>query len=342
VKVSIGMTLTSGPWGGGNQFGHALASYLAGKSVEVSFDLKNPDLDVVLLAEPDCRLAISAYSHRDILRYLLFRNRHCVVVHRVNNTSEARDDPDKVFNKFRINANKVADHTVFVSEWVHERYAESGFDSPNYSVILNGGDERIWRRNGGCKRHGKLRLVTHHWSSNLNKGLDIYARLDRMLRLPEYSKHVSFTYIGNLPQGFRFGAADHLAPISGKALADAIREHDVYLTASRNESGPMHCVEGALCGLPLLYRKSGALPEYCGGFGIPFTTEDFEQGLRRMMADHDAYRARMKDYPLTASRMCEHYHKLFAELVGRRDKVLAKRSWQRRPVWLLRTLLGRV
>ncbi len=36
MKISLGMNLQLGPWGGGNQFGHTLAEYLNRKGVEVS------------------------------------------------------------------------------------------------------------------------------------------------------------------------------------------------------------------------------------------------------------------------------------------------------------------
>ena len=36
----------------------------------------------------------------------------------------------------------------------------------------------------------------------------------------------------------------------------------------------MHHIEGALSGLPLIFRKSGALPEYCSDYGIEFIDDD--------------------------------------------------------------------
>lgn len=335
MKVSLGISLQPGPWGGGNQFGKVLTSYLRDKGVEVSFDLDVPDLDIVLLTEPDSRLRSSAYTHRDILKYLLLRNYRCIVVHRINNSSEARNDTAKVFNKFRIFANRVADHTVFVSKWVHARYVEAGFSSPHFTVILNGGDNHLWQRKQHSERTAKLRLVTHHWSGHPNKGSDVYKKLDDMLKSPHWSELVSFTYIGKLPDEFHFEASSHLEPLPGQALVEEIHKSDVYVTASKNEAGPMHCIEGALCGLPLLYRESGALPEYCRGFGISFTAENFEEKLREMMETYDYWTKRIRGYPHTAERMCEQYYSLFLELLGRRDEILEVRRLQRRPTALL-------
>ena len=71
MKISIGMNLQSGPWGGGNQFGQALVEYLRQQGAEVYFDLANPNLDLILLTEPRSALRISAYSDKDIIKYLL-------------------------------------------------------------------------------------------------------------------------------------------------------------------------------------------------------------------------------------------------------------------------------
>ena len=58
------------------------------------------------------------------------------------------------------------------------------------------------------------------------------------------------------------------------ALAAELKRHHAYVTGSMNEPGGNHQNEGALCGLPLLYRRSGCMPEYCAGFGIDFAGVD--------------------------------------------------------------------
>ncbi len=347
MKVSIGMKIQSGAWGGGNQFGATLTAYLRDRGVTVSHDLAAPDLDIILLAEPDRKLRVSAYDHRDILKYLLLRNRRCLVVHRINNTSEAREDPAKRFNHFRINANRVADHTVFISDWVKRRYQESGFGTlagpaPRTSTIIaNGANHHLFRSAPARNRPGPLKVVTHHWSNHPNKGFDIYERLDGLLQEPTWANRLSFTYIGRLPEHFSFKAGRHLAPLAGEKLAVALAAHDFYLTASQHEAAGMHHIEAALCGLPLLYRQSGALPEYCQGFGLSFTAENFESRLGEMVDTLPHWTDRVKEYPFTAERMCENYFKLFQDLLAQRSEMVARRRWWRNPAWLVRTLLDR-
>lgn len=336
MKISIGYRLRRTPWGGGNSAMLALADELSARGHQVCFDLNPPDLDVILLVEPDSQSESTSFTHVQILRYLLFTNHRSIVVHRINNSSEARDDPGGEFNGFRIQANReVADHTVFISRWLHDRYCESGFASPRWSVILNGGDTRLWHPGPPRKRGRKLRLVTHHWSGSLKKGFDIYERLDEMLGSGDWADRIEFTYVGCLPEGFRFRHSRHVEPLAGEALGEEIRRHDVYLTAAVNEAAGMHHIEGALSGLPLLYRESGALPEYCAGYGIGFSADDFDAKLANMIDTYEAWLPKVTNYGHTAQRMCDGYVGLFEDLLDQRREILKpRRRWRSLRYWL--------
>jgi hypothetical protein len=84
MKISIGANIQSGPWGGGNQFCHSLSAFLKNKNIDVSFELKQNDLDIILLIEPRSALKISAYNHIDIKRYQLYKSQEPIVIHRIN------------------------------------------------------------------------------------------------------------------------------------------------------------------------------------------------------------------------------------------------------------------
>ncbi len=335
MKIAIGMNIQNGAWGGGNQFGRVLSEYLINEGHEVSFDLKDKSLDIILMTEPNRKLKTSAFNHIDILKYLIFKNSKAIVIHRINNTSEAKNESHKYFNKFRIHANAIADHTVFVSEWVRTVYFNSGFKSANSSVILNGGDQRLWGHKKALSKHSKFKIVTHHWSDNPNKGFDIYKRLDEMLPQQEWKDKIDVTYIGRKPKDFEYHSIHYESPKSGEALAQAIQSHDIYLTASQNESGPMHVIEGALCGLPLLYRASGALPEYCDGYGVSFGQYDFEKKLKQIIYEYDHWLKNVSKYKHTADRMCKNYLLLIDGLFKNKKAILKNR----RHVDIMRMLL---
>ena len=341
MKVSIGMNLQSGPWGGGNQFGRALVDYLQYKKVEVSFDLSSPNLDLILLAEPRKNLTISAFTDREIFQYITQMNPQAIVVHRVNECDERKGT--KGVNRRLMRASLCSDHTVFVSTWLKELLFNQGMAPKSFNIILNGTDRKIFHAQGYQRwnRTNTLKLVTHHWGASWLKGFDIYEHVDGLLGSGQYKEMLEFTYIGQLPEGFKFHNATYVEPKYGPELAALIREHHVYLTAACNEPGSNHQNEGANCGLPLLYRDSGSLPEYCAGFGISFARENFEDKLLEIMDKYDSFVDQMKDYPHTTERMCSQYYDLFVDLIDRREEILKQRKWWRRPLWMLKCVSPR-
>jgi len=335
MKVSLGMKLQQGPFGGGNRFGHALSGYLRRCGVTVSYDLRDPDLDFILLTEPRHRLKISAYSDHEIFNYVRRVNPRCLVLHRINECDERKDS--RGVNQRLIIANACADHTIFVSRWLKNLYLKHGLNPLNSTVIHNGGDSDCFNSMGSASWDGRgpLKVVTHHWSSHRMKGFDIYKRLDNMLEQPQWRNQFEFTYIGNLPEVFKFKNATALPPLNGKELADRLKGHHVYITASQNEPAGMHHVEGTLCGLPVLYLESGGLPEYCQGYGVSFTPNDFEQKLREIRASFGHWKKRIGTYPYRAERMCSEYYDLMMRLDQERQVILqSRRSW-RWPRWLI-------
>jgi hypothetical protein len=117
------------------------------------------------------------------------------------------------------------------------------------------------------------------------------------------------------------------------ALAQALAEHHVYLTASINEPGGMHHVEGATIGLPLIFRRSGALPEYATGFGEAFDgPDDIVPALERMFANYPRWKAAMPGYANTARRMSDGYVDLLERLYAERGAIARSRRLWRNPV----------
>lgn len=335
------MNLQDGPWGGGNQFGNTLLNFLESKGVEVCSSLDSNDIDLILLTDPRRELQSCAFDSKDILKYILFRNTKTVVAHRINECDERKGTSS--LNSLLCNATKVADHTIFIGSWLRDLHLAQGMHTKENSVILNGADASVFTSKGYEMHHedGKFRLVTHHWGGGWLKGFDIYQKLDSLLESPKYRELLDFTYIGNVPDDFTFKNARHMQPLCGHELAKQISMHHVYLTASQNEPAGMHHIEGALCGLPLLYRESGALPEYCNGFGLGFKEENFEVQLHRLLDEYPNWAAKMADYPHTAHRMCQSYYDLFVELVERREELIAKRQFKRQLHWVIPTLMGR-
>ncbi len=331
MKISIGINLKQGPWGGGNLFGKSLSEFLREQGCRVCFDLRPTDLDLILLFDPRPGSTSASYDDRAVCRYLVRKNPNAVVLHRVNECDERKNTSG--INRVLARASSRADHTVFISEYLRELFAHRGDGALHNSVIHNGADTSVFHARGQQPWDGrsKLRVATHHWAGHWMKGFDIYQKFDRLLGQPGYSDRLEFTYIGNTPVDFTFQHAKHIQPLHGHALAQELRTHHLYLTASQNEPAGMHHIEAAMCGLPLLYRLSGALPEYCRGHGIGFDTHNWPERLEHATQQYDTLHDAMRSYSFTAQRMCRAYFKLMKEMVARRRELIAQR--QRAALW---------
>lgn len=325
MKLAIGYNTIQGPWGGGNQFAISITSYLKKKGWIVTNDLNSSDLDLILLTEPRKKLKSSAFDHNDIQEYKS-KNPGVKVIHRINECDERKGTTD--VNDILMEANQVADHTVFLSDWLRglfEKYKI--YNDENSTVIRNGADSEIfhsrgrnqWNRKGSfLNRKNPVKLVTHHWGASWLKGFDIYEHLDQIIGSSFAGYNLEFTYIGNIPKDFQFKNTKVVKPQHGRALAREIKKNHVYVTGSRNEPGGMHHIEGSLCGLPPLFRYSGALTEHCEGFGVGFhSLEDFETSLTTMLNHYEKYSAKILDYPYTSHKMSEEYEKLFLQIISK-------------------------
>jgi hypothetical protein len=337
MKLAVGFRQVKGPWGGGNRFVAALSGAAKENGHQVVETLSGKDIDIILMMDPRWRHPNVTFTPGDVFRYLQFRNSRAVVVHRINECDERKGGGGMNW-RLRV-ANYCADHTVFVGAWLQGLRVWENAIGARASVITNGADTAIFNPTGWEPWHGDgpLRLVTHHWGNHLMKGFDIYSRLDALLDHEAWRDRFSFTYVGNLPAGFKFRNARHVAPLDGLALAAEIKRHHGYITASINEPGGNHQNEGALCGLPLLYRRSGCMPEYCQGFGVEFSEVDFESALNAYRDHYPDIRTRMSAYPHTAANTTAAYLGLFDELLADREKITDSRRLWRSPVRALMT-----
>lgn len=340
MKISLGFISRDEPWGGANQFAKALERKFAERRIEVRRDLKDPDLDFVLLGKHTRKRQLTPFSDRDVMAYLRHGNPRAIVIHRVNDCDERKETNE--VNRRMIDANLCADHTVFISGWLRNLYFGQGMRCRSHSVIWNGSDPEIFNSTGHrpWDRSGPMKLVTHHWSAHPMKGFDIYTKLDRMLGTPKYKNRIEFSFIGRIPATLRFENALHIPATQGVELADLLRSHHVYLTASMLEPCGNHQIEGATCGLPVLFRNSGGIPETCRGFGIEFEDSNFEARLDEMIDQYERWQARMADFPHTSDRMAKDYCGLLLDLDARREEILASRALGRRLRWQWRDLIA--
>tara|TARA_B100001109_G_scaffold78556_1_gene64336 strand:- start:17543 stop:18631 length:1089 start_codon:yes stop_codon:yes gene_type:complete len=311
LKISIGSKLIDGPWGGGNLFVSNLVKYLEEKDVELFSDLSDNQLDIILLTEPRFNSPTSTISTNEAKYYKKYINPGVKIIHRINECDERKNT--NTVNQKILKANKIADHTVFVSSWLMKIYVDLGKSKQNSSVIYSGSNTSIFNSENNNEWNGKekIKLVTHHWGNDWNKGFSIYKFIDDKLSQPDFDEKYEFTYIGNLPKDFSFKNVNFITPLSGRNLADKLKENHIYLTASINEPSGNHHIEGALCGLPVLYLESGGTPEYSNGFGVSFYEDNFIEKLEEIVENYDYYKQNMINYPFKSEVMCSEYYSLF-------------------------------
>jgi glycosyltransferase involved in cell wall biosynthesis len=290
ATVAFNLVPRGGSWGGGNHWASQLTQYLSRTGYRVVFRLA-PDVDCVLLTHAGLTGHV-AFGPEDVAR--LKRDRPRVrCVHRINE-NDLRKGTSQM-DRLLADANRVADHTVFISAWLRDYHAERWFDRARpHSVILNGADPAIFHPVGNRARAASepWRLVTHHWSPNWMKGFRAYQDLDARIAAGELS-NVELHVVGRWPSEIVWKAARTHPPTDGRALASILRGCHLYVTASLWEPGGMHFIEGLQCGLPLVYHvDGGGIVELGERFGVGFR-DDVVTALRTVTENYPALRERV-------------------------------------------------
>jgi len=327
LKIALGFKLQTGPWGGGNNFAKSLVEYLNQKGDKVVFDLVDDDIDLILLTDPRIQSNSNCFTTIEILNYIQKINHHTLLIHRVNECDERKGT--KYVNQQLAIANSFMDWTIYISSWLIPLFKNQNLIfTKNNSVILNGANSSIFKSitKKNIHTNHKIKIVTHHWGASYKKGWDIYLLLDNLLNQEQY-KNIEFHFIGNKLKSIQTKNIIYHSPLSGKMLSKQLNSNHIYLTASINEPAGMHHIEGALCGLPLLYRESGALTEYCKNYGVGFTdAASFQKSLKKIINNYHLYQNKMIHYNNTANKMCSKYYELFSTLIQNKADILQQRE----------------
>ena len=247
LKIFINFKCKDVPYGGGNQFVLKLVDYLESfTNYNITYDLEK-DIDIYFLIDIRKSGDFKKYSFKEI--YIQKQKYGGKIIYRINDCDITREN--KVLEPLILeNINKI-DHFVFNSNFIKEFYfgKYSEFGKINYSIIYNTADRKIFfpKKENVSE---KIKIVTHHWSDNINKGYDIYYQLYKYC---QERNDLEFVFIGRKFNGKFIDSPKIIGPYKGKELADALRDCDIYITASVSDASPMHVLEGLSCGLPVLY-----------------------------------------------------------------------------------------
>ena len=300
MKVFFNRLVRNSPYGGGNQFLHGLSNALIEKGHEVVFNLDD-NIDVIFMVDP--RHGDLGYTVFKIMEYKQkFPN--VKIVHRVNECDKRKNTNN--VDEILIKSALVSDEVIFISEWLKSYFQEQGF-SKDCHVIYNGCDTSLFNF-ADSTISTPPSIVTHHWSDNFLKGFDVYKKIDQYLAGFE-NPPFTFTYVGRYWNGYTPVSTKIIDPCYGVTLANELKKHDIYLTASRWEPCGMHHVEGAACGLPVIYHNDGGgINELCKKHGEGFNTfDELLKNINLIVENYDNYREKINIEELSIIKVCEKY-----------------------------------
>ena len=257
IKLFINYKPENIAYGGGNVFSLNFINYINSKGINVVFELEE-DTDIYFMIDPfkgrGQSYRFKKYGLDDIVKFKKMNGGKIFI--RVNDCDKTRPNvkPEASRECKIFEHRKHISYFVFNSDFIRKHYHDNHEElkSIPHTVIYNGGNEEHFYPDLEYKPKKKLKIVTHHFSTNMFKGYDIYYKLHKFY---ENRTDYEFVFIGRAFNTEKPEYADVpiVGPYSGKELGDCLRECDIYVTASKYDSGPMHVVEGVLAGLPMLY-----------------------------------------------------------------------------------------
>lgn len=245
------------PAGGGHQFLRAFLRYAESRGLRVENNTVSRTTRACLF---------NSFNFRE-KRLLRTRRDSVLYVHRVDGPIDVyRGRDDGVDRSIYAINRKAAQKSIFQSRYSLEKHLELGMEFRNPTVILNAADPEIFNRQGKVpfSRERKIRLIAASWSNNLNKGAPDYQWLDEHLDWDRFE----FTFVGQ--SQIEFKNIRMLPAVDSYKLAALLREHDIYITASKHDPCSNSLIEALTCGLPAIYRQSGGHPEIVNQAGAGF------------------------------------------------------------------------
>ncbi len=302
ATVAFNVKPVRGPWGGSSLFVGQFANYLKRIGYRVTYSLTNAT-DVIVLVDPRNDQSNKTFG-LDEIRALQTTKPQVKVLHRINECDQRKQS--QFMDNLLEEANELADFTVFISSWLAQYHADKWFDTTRpHRVVYNGADPAVFHPVGSSRYHAgtPFRIITHHWSNNWLKGFEEYARLDEMIASGAL-KGVELVVMGRYPEEISWRSATLVPPRHGAAMADELRRCHAYITASRWEPCGMHHVEGAQCGLPLIYHiDGGGIVEAGRKYGVGFE-DDLAGAIGEMRDNWSRFRTDVLNHLPSGDTMC--------------------------------------
>lgn len=303
LRIYILFRFVENAWGGGNQFLKAIREYFK-KNHVYSDELE--DADVVIFNSYPFG---SEYLFKEIFN-IKKRNPNVILIHRVDGPIFLVRGKDRAVDEiiFQFN-NFLADGTIFQSKWSEEKNHGMGLKKSRYeAIIMNAPNSSVFNPEGKKPfNRNRVKLIATSWSNNPRKGFDIYKYLDGHLDFNRYE----MTFVGNSPINFK--NVKWIKPIPSEKLAQILRQHDIYITGSRNDPCSNALIEALSCGLPAVVLNNGGHPELVRKGGESFNgREDVIEKLESIVKNYHYYQSQIPKFSI--QRVAQQYYE-FAEKI---------------------------
>ena len=290
-QIYIAFPTVEMPGGGGNQFLRLLKKEFQNRGVYTNAE----EADFILFN-----------SHQNVSKVIELKQKYHnkIFIHRIdgpirlyNNMDDHRDCLAYTTNRF------IAHATVFQSEWSRQNNYCLGLNRNAFeTVILNASDTAYFYpidKEANRKRieeiqtaKRKIRIIATSWSSNIKKGFETYAYLDMHLDWNQYE----MTFVGNSP--IEFNNIKYVEPLTSKALGEALREADVYISASQKDPCSNSVIEALNTRIPVICLNDGGHPELVKDGGMLFENADeIPNILEKVVLDYEEIQKRINVCP---------------------------------------------
>lgn len=281
ADISIFHQFQPPPAGGGHQFLRTLSLEFVKQGFQVENNLLSPTTQACLFN-----------SHNfDLERLQGLRREGCYMVHRVDGPIDVYRGWDGQTDKRIWHLNQtLAEVTIFQSEYSLHKHLELGLIFQSPQIIMNVADPSIFHPQGRLPfdHQRKIRLISSSWSANPRKGGPVYKWLEDHLDWNRFE----YTFVGQASETFT--QLRHIPPLPSQKLADQLRQHDIYITASQDDPCSNALIEALTCGLPAIYLRSGGHPEIVQSAGFGFSDkEEIPVLLGQLIDEYEQRQARI-------------------------------------------------
>jgi len=281
ADISIFHNFSPPPGGGGHQFLRAFVRYVEALGLRI----ENNTISHTTRA---CLFNSFNFSEKRLQRT---RRDSILYAHRVDGPIDVYRGWDGGVDRGIHAVNReIAHKTIFQSRYSLEKHLELGMEFENPVVIMNAADPQIFHPRGKSdfSRDRKIRLIATSWSHNINKGALLYQWMDEHLDWERFD----FTFVGQSPVVFR--NIRMIPPVDSYKLADLLRYHDIYITASKNDPCSNSLIEALTCGLPAIYLQSGGHAEIVKQAGAGFdAVEQIPELLDKVVGEYEVLQSKI-------------------------------------------------